>query len=1320
MNRIIIFSFLFLTGCNLFVDDKVVIDIPQSSPTTIIPPDANVDISTTLNESSVLNFGSLAPQTSIEKVIEVKNTGDSVQTFNILALNPGPFSIVSTTCESTLSPDSSCKIVVQAQSPSGITVTQPLNIQNGAALQTVYLVASPLTITCPSGYNLNNGLCVADTSELLFAYAVNSITVSAGSSVTLSASISGGIPPYSVSGLLPVGLSVSSSGVISGSTSTIFSSTPYTLSVVDSNNSSKQFVLSITSVNSCATGYTLVNGVCNQDDAPLSLSYLESSKDFKVGISSSISPLVSGGKAPYSFTITPALPTGVSINSSTGVISGSASVSSSALSRVVTVTDGNSQSKDYTISISSSNACPNNFYLENGVCVALASQLALSYPSNSESIYVGLPYSISANLSGGNPPYSLNITPSLPSGLSFDSYTGKISGTPSIINPATSYTITLQDSDDIAVTETFSLETKVLSTLSLSYSAPSLYVGSSYEISPEVVGGVGIAYSMTCSGGMPSGLNFSVMSGVISGSPSIVQNKTCNMVVQDILGRTANYSLSLNIQNIPLVLTYSHPSISVGVGESVSSSPNLSGGIANSFDISPALSRGLSLDPTTGVISGSVTGIGPFNQSYTITAYTESRSTSTNITININYIPESVVATVEVSLVDEVLSFANNESEAQPITEVSAITPISPILIDHYTSIDPLNKFAVLSPVAQINPQSSINPNTNIASTVMVDPLRDVELSENVSSITYAPLKVKIKNNGLEFLSACELFNLSKDGSAICQTGSGTVVGQPQAEQTYELYLRTQNYFSIDPTLNFINLYIKKEYGNEHTFNLNTNASVSVQAKKITRNNLGFSRPGMGISLTPDIGEEYLEDSQWSFEYNNSVYFLAGKNDASGNPSKNILFKYDGVSVSEVFEINSGLDGYVDTTSLLKLRGNLLYFTTVLSGYDSILEYNLQTNELIKINNSYGIGGNYGYAYMEKGLIYDNQSGTFFFDFSDRKSYQVGPSGLMARTVKEFSDGFAFSTTDSSYLVKTSGGFSSRRISRLNNGLSGDNCKIVARYQNIINMICPVSATFSYKFFAYNIDTNVFSQISNLNTRNTSDLTYTPDPSSLALQVLENGTILFYNQNSAQVWKIYRIKGTTLTKISNFSGSSNVSDNISADDYTRKIMVSENKAYFLRYKSAELCITEYDDDNTSNYFKEITCSQDLSSSVYTDSRLRVIDDEKNILFHDYLIYKNQSKVENLNGRISQGGIVWFKAGKILYTDGNKYFYFDGNKHYQVSNTTGDPRVGDLVYSNPYGFVFNNKLMYFGIDVESGTNQLWEVTLPPSAVPPEGL
>jgi len=149
----------------------------------------------------------------------------------------------------------------------------------------------------------------------------------------------GGTPPYSfavTSGTLPIGLTLSTAGILSGTATTLGSSS-FTITATDSANiqGSQPFTLQVQSTSTVITftPTTLASGAVN------------------VAYSQTLT--VTGGVGPYQFAVTSgALPSGLALSTS-GVLSGTpTSQGSSAFTVTVTDSAGATGSQNYTLSIS--------------------------------------------------------------------------------------------------------------------------------------------------------------------------------------------------------------------------------------------------------------------------------------------------------------------------------------------------------------------------------------------------------------------------------------------------------------------------------------------------------------------------------------------------------------------------------------------------------------------------------------------------------------------------------------------------------------------------------------------------------------------------------------------------------------------------------------------------------------------------------------------------------------------------------------------------------------------------------------------------------
>lgn len=183
----------------------------------------------------------------------------------------------------------------------------------------------------------------------------------------------------------------------------------------------------------------------SQTNPPASLSYPSTSLTFVVG--TAITPVVpTASQGLTSFTVTPALPAGVSLNASTGTISGTPASASGATTYTV-MASGAGASASAIVSITVNPAPPSS----------------LSYGASAFTFTANVAAQTLTPTAEGGVVAAWSIDPSLPAGLNFDTTNGVISGTPTSASAPASYVVTAQNAGGKAtLTLTIEVDSGVL------------------------------------------------------------------------------------------------------------------------------------------------------------------------------------------------------------------------------------------------------------------------------------------------------------------------------------------------------------------------------------------------------------------------------------------------------------------------------------------------------------------------------------------------------------------------------------------------------------------------------------------------------------------------------------------------------------------------------------------------------------------------------------------------------------------------------------------------------------------------------------------
>ncbi len=219
----------------------------------------------------------------------------------------------------------------------------------------------------------------------------------------------------------------------------------------------------------------------------------------------------------------------------------------------------------------------------------------------------GTAYNSRVMLSGGTYPYTFSkVYGNLPTGLSLDTTTGTISGTPT---GSGSYTFGIGATDNVSAYSEVEFTIDITGTLAITTTSLSrATVNSSYPATITATGGkTAYSYSMT-SGALPAGLTLTI-TGTFSGKPTTSGDFPITITVTDSTGRTASQNLTFSVDQ-PLTITTTKLDVAKQ-GVAYTLTPTITGGYSTkTWSLySGVLPAGVTLSTTTGTISGTPTEV---------------------------------------------------------------------------------------------------------------------------------------------------------------------------------------------------------------------------------------------------------------------------------------------------------------------------------------------------------------------------------------------------------------------------------------------------------------------------------------------------------------------------------------------------------------------------------------------------------------------------------------------------------------------------------------------------------------------------------------
>ena len=350
------------------------------------------------------------------------------------------------------------------------------------------------------------GIVASTTSTISFTVILALVAMPGGTSTVFGyqstaitsfnpfSSVTGGILPYTYyvsSGTLPTGVTIdSSSGLVSGTPTVTQSLANVVFAVKDSTN-----LVASTTV---TVGFTVVTAISAVAGATTTVSAIQSTAITSFNAFTS----VSNGYTPYVYSVSSGtLPTGVAINSSTGLVSGTPTATYATASVTFSVTDAQGYVAATTTTVS--------FTVNSAITATAGATTTVSQQQNT-AITSFNPF---ASVSGGYTPYTYYTSSgTLPPGITQNTSTGLVSGTPTTAQAASNVVFAVKDSQNsVAATSV---------TVSFTVTA------SSYTINYLIVGGGGHGGGgSACGGGGGGG------GGVIASSVCVLKSNPITITV---------------------------------------------------------------------------------------------------------------------------------------------------------------------------------------------------------------------------------------------------------------------------------------------------------------------------------------------------------------------------------------------------------------------------------------------------------------------------------------------------------------------------------------------------------------------------------------------------------------------------------------------------------------------------------------------------------------------------------------------------------------------------------------------------------------------
>ena len=448
------------------------------------------------------------------------------------------------------------------------------------------------------------------TTKPVISYSPSSVVLTLGTTITTITPINTGgtATSWAVTPALPAGVNFAvATGQISGK--------PAVLSTV------KTYTVKAT--NTAGSGSIAIK--ITVDDIQPTLSYSPSAEACTKG--TAIEPLepITGGGPVVTWTISPALSVGLTFSKTSGGITGTpTAIKASTVYTIKATNTGGSATASVTLTVGDippvMDYSPATYTLTKGRAITTISPV-----------------------STGGTITSWSVAPALPAGLNLGAATGKITGTPTVLSPATLYTITGTNSGGTATTSL---------TLTVDDRAPAFSYTPATDtytlntaitpLSPVSTGGTVLTWSVAPA--LPAGLSLDPGTGQIAGTPTVQKSMTTYTITGTNTGGTGAAKIKITVNDLTPAIGYSPSTYAFTKGMAIAAiTPATSGGAVSSWGVSPSLPAGLVLNTANGQITGTPTAL-TAKASYTVTATNGEGSAETALFITVNDAPPAILA----------------------------------------------------------------------------------------------------------------------------------------------------------------------------------------------------------------------------------------------------------------------------------------------------------------------------------------------------------------------------------------------------------------------------------------------------------------------------------------------------------------------------------------------------------------------------------------------------------------------------------------------------------------------------------------------------